>query len=365
MGLSLSSVLHNAGTVVKHPLGVIDNPEGFTNLVKQNISSVTKSAPKSNTVATSKAAAKTSSNTVAPSGATSASSSTTGSGQSMANILNQIASKQNSALDSARSNIGTDASQYQTGAGSLISTLQNGQDTINRQLQTAEQNKQQSITSLLNQLRQNGQNDAVKLSSANALGSSAANVFARGEANYGNQQKDVIGGAEQAALDQAHDSQNSLNTQVSTGLAALHQQRDSAVQTIGNQVEDALNQLDYYANGVGLSGKVQIDGLKNQIVQEALGKFSQIDNWLSQQQSGIQPLTTQQAADKAYADIQAGHTNTGNSFAYQDPNNAALNTPAPQPGQATDANGNSVDGAPTALLSSLLKKNDPNQAVTA
>jgi hypothetical protein len=325
-----------------------------------------KSAPKSNSVggksSTAGGGSPTTSNTISGG---SASTGYGGTGQSLATILNQIASKQAQAIGSGQSQFATTLGTYQTGAGTLLNTAQQGQSNVNRELQTAEQNKQQSITSLLNQLKQNSQSDSVKLSSANALGSSAADALARGEVNYGNQQRGVIGTQEQAALDQAASDQANLNSQVQTGLASLHQQRDDAVTQIGNQVADALNQLDYYANGLGLSGKVQVDALKNQVVNDGLGKLQNVDNWLTTQLASNTPVTKDQAAAKAYADIQAGNTNAGNPFTYTDPTNAATTTPATSTTQATDANGNDVDGAPTALLSTLLKKNDQTQPVTA
>lgn len=294
----------------------------------------------------------------------SASTGYNGTGQSLTSILNQIASKQAQATESGQSQFGTALQDYQTGAGTLLNTAQQGQSNINQELDTAEQNKQQSITSLLNQLKQNSQSDAVKLSSANALGSSAADALARGEVNYGNEQRGTIGAQEQAALNQANSDQSNLNTQVQTQLASLHQQRDNAVTQIGNQVADALNQLDYYANGLGLSGKVQVDGLKNQVVNQGLSQLQSVDSWLSGQLANNQPISQQQAAANAYSNIQAGQTNAGNPFTYSDPNNAATTTPAPATTQATDTSGNAVAGAPTAVLPTV-KKTDPNAPVTA
>lgn len=380
MGLSLSGIANSVAnaTGTKNLIGHAINAASDVNvalggganhvgnaILNPNVNYKGAVNPKSNTVGRGISLA---SNTIrggSPSTGTGGSASTgsSGTGQSLANILNQIASKQGQAVGSGQSQFATELGDYQTGAGSLLNTAQQGQSNINRELQTAEQNKQQSITSLLNQLKQNSQSDAVKLGSANALGSSAADALARGEVNYGNQQRDTIGTQEQAALDQASSDQSNLNSQVQTQLASLHQQRDSSVTQIGNEVSDALNQLDYYANGLGLSGKVQVDALKNQVVNDGLAKLQSIDSWLTTQLAANNPITKDQAAANAYSDIQAGNTNAGNPFTFSDPNNAATNTTAPSTTQATDASGNAVGGAPTSILP-VPKKIDPNAPVT-
>lgn len=320
---------------------------------------------KSNTVGGKSATTNATSNSVAATGGTSSG----GGGSNISTILNQIADSQNSLLDKYGNSAASSAQQLQGQASDLVGQIQSGQQNINSEIQNAEQNKQQSITALLNQLHQNTQSDAVKLSSSNALGSSAANALARGEVNYGNQQRGVIGGQEQAALQQTGNEQNTLNNQLSVGKAQLQQARDNIVSNISLQADSDLRQLDYQAQNVGMAGKVQIDALKNQIVNAAVQKLGAVDQFVTQQLAGTQPISTADAAAKAYQAIQAGQTNAGNPFTFNEANNPSSgvggtgNQVAQAQSQAVDANGNPEAGAPTAILPSLIKK-DPNAPVT-
>jgi hypothetical protein len=268
-------------------------------------------------------------------------------GPNITALLNQISDQANNIVNNGNNTFSNSANNYQTQANALLSNIQTGQAGVNKEVQTAEMNKIQSMRGLQNDLANGLRSGAVQLAGGNALDSSAANALARAYSNYGNTQRGVIGQTEANALSQAQLDQNTVNQQQTQGLAQLQQMRNDAATQVGNDVATQLQNLDYQANNAGLTGKVDIQGMKQQVVNQGLAKLAAIDSWLQGQLGANTPQNVNDAAATAYGQLQQGASNIGGNATFD------TNTTV----SPVDAQGNPVAGAFDSMLPLYLRSN--------
>jgi hypothetical protein len=343
MGITLTIPNNVSGPTITGTLGNATLPSGSTGTnIAQN------SATTNNQYLNGTIAGSAGSNTA---GTGTASSGTGGTTSNISALLSQINDQANNIVNNGQTTFANSANGYQTQANSLLSTLQAGQSNVNNEITQAEMNKQQSLHGLMNDVGNGLRSGGVQLASGNALDSSAANALARAYSNYATTQRGTIGQTEAGALSKASQDQNTLNSQQQQGLAQLSQMRNDAATSVGNDVATQLQNLDYQANSAGITGKVQIQALKQQVVNEGLAKLSSIDQWLQGQLASVTPQSTEQAAAAAYGQLQQGASNMGGNATFNTNTNI---TPV-------DAQGNPVQGAFDSLLPLYLRNNNNQQ----
>lgn len=146
------------------------------------------------------------------------------------------------------------------------------------------------------------------LSNSGAMNSSAAGELGRIYSELG-QSKTMKAGNEQALKERDIASQeDQLRAGQAFSLKDLGNQRDSIIANIGTDIQQKLQALDAESRGLGITGRVQIDALKNQVVNEGRQKLMEVNNWLQSQFGNIKSAGTDQVNKRANELQMAGQT---------------------------------------------------------
>jgi hypothetical protein len=244
-----------------------------------------------------------------------------------AGIQNYIDDGTQRAQNDAASATGTATTNYNNQALNLLDTSRQGQNTINAARTGIAQNQIQSVKSLVNNIRQGLQSGAVRLGNSNALDSSAAGAVARIESQYGNDQTNVINNEAANKNNEQDIAQGNLGIQEAEGKRTLDSFKSTSIEQIGRDLQNQLLNIDQYAGLQGMTGHVDIAGLKSRAVADAQGKLAGVDQYLQNGMSGINPLGADAVAQKAYQLNNAGVVPSGPGLSYQ------LQQPANAPAQ--------------------------------
>lgn len=208
-------------------------------------------------------------------------------------------------------------STYNTQGLNLADQLRQGQTGINQARQGIAMSQINSIKSLVDTIKQGLSGSAVTLGNSNALDSSAANAVGRIYTNYGNEQRNVINN-DAAVKGQEQDvAQTNLGTQKDEGIRNLSTYRDTVLDQISNDTQQKLASIDGIAQLQGLSGKVDINGIKQQVIQNAQDKIAAADSYIQSLIGGITPTSADDTAKNAYALANSGVQSSGPGLTYQ------------------------------------------------
>ena len=186
------------------------------------------------------------------------------------NITNSINRQKDTVVGAGNQAFGAAYNQYDQGARGLVNTIRQGQQTITRGRETTALNKLRSMGDLATSVRQGLQSGSVRLANSNALDSSAAEAMSRAYGNFQNKQSGSINN--QAALENRgfDDQQALLFAQRDDTLRGLRQYKETESQRIMLDTQQKLQALEDNASGQGVAGLVQIDALKNQVVNQGV-----------------------------------------------------------------------------------------------
>lgn len=183
-----------------------------------------------------------------------------------------------------------------------------GQNDINlarTQIGTTQIN---SIKQLQETIKNGLQGVGVQLGNSNALGSSAADAAARAYATYGNVQTNAANNTAATGNLAQDTAQNNLDITTKADLDQLNNARDAAIANIQGNAISALNNLGTLVS-VYLQGdpsQINAPAIQQQIVSNAQGELSQVDQNYQSLIGGINPMSTQQIATGAEAASNAG-----------------------------------------------------------
>lgn len=203
--------------------------------------------------------------------------------------INQINTDQDLISQSGQQAFNSVFNRYNTGARGLVDKVRTGQENIDRSRQNVELDKLNSLSGLSQQIRQGIQSGNIRLAAGNASDSSGADQLARAYQSVGTQQGNAI--FNEAALgnrDIGFD-QSELDLQASEGLRQLEVYKDEEKNKIGFDIENKLLALEEQAVGLGLNGQVEVQQMKDQIINEGIAQLLEVDNFLKQQMAGINP----------------------------------------------------------------------------
>lgn len=259
-------------------------------------------------------------------------SATTGAGGSTVDprVQSVIDAGTNSALAGGDLGANSASDQYTSQGEGLYNTTQAGQNTIDEARKSIGLNQINSIKDLMNTIKQCLQGTGVQLGNSNALDSSAAGAAARAYSNYGNVETNKINNTAADANQSQDVNQTNLNLSRDTGMATLKAFRDSSIKSIQDSAVQALSSL---ANTVAFLGgdasKIDVEGIKQKILDNAQSQLGLVDQHISGMISGVAPQTADQTAQSAYTASNAGAVPSGPNLPFQLDNSALTTTPAP------------------------------------
>ncbi len=211
----------------------------------------------------------------------------------------------------------TAGGNYNNQGNSLVEQLQQGQSGIDSARKSIAVNQINSINQLADQIRQGLAGSRVTLANSNALDSSAADAVARIYSNYGDTQRNVINNGAAIKNDEQDTAQSNLGLQRALGENNLDTYKNTTIDQIANQTQQALSSLDSLGQMQGLTGAVDINGLKQQIVKNAQDKIAAADAYVQAKLAGVQALTPDQVAQRAATLVNAGTTSSNGGLTYQ------------------------------------------------
>lgn len=217
---------------------------------------------------------------------------------------------------------GTTAGEMQSGnvAGStydsqgrdLAAQLTQGQTGINQARQGIAISQINSIKGLVDSIKSGLRGSAVNLGNSNALDSSAADAVGRIFSQYGNTQRNVINNDAAVKNSDQDVAQTNLGLQKDMGLRGLNVYKNTTLDQIANDTMQKLAALEGMGQLQGINGAVDINGIKQQVVNNAQQKIADADSYIQQLIGGINPTGADDIAKNAYALSNAGAAGSGN-----------------------------------------------------
>jgi nitrogen regulatory protein PII len=218
----------------------------------------------------------------------------------------------------------TAGSGYQTQGAQLANTINQGQTAINQKRIGIATSQINSIKGLVDNIKQGLRGSAVNLGNSNALDSSAADAVGRIFSQYGNTQRNVINNDAATQQNDQDVAQTQLGFQKDTGMQGLEQYKRDQLDKIATQAIQQLTAIDGMGQLQGIGSTVDIQGIKNQVLQNAQQKIADADKYVQGLLGGINPIGQDDIATKAYALSNAGATGSGGiGFTPLDTNPAA------------------------------------------
>jgi hypothetical protein len=212
-----------------------------------------------------------------------------------------------------------------TGQGtSLYGTIAQGQNAVDQARRSIGVNQIQSINSLVDQIRNGIQGTRVTLGNSNALDSSAADAAARIYSNFGNTQRNIINNSAAVSNNAQDVAQNNLGVQKDVGITNLNAWKDQALSTISSDTQSKLLSLDGMAklygidspNGSPIGGVVDVQGLRNQVLQHAQDQIAAADKIVQDHLNSVHQLNPDEVASQAEGLVNAGTTSSSGSQPY-------------------------------------------------
>lgn len=219
-------------------------------------------------------------------------------------------------LSSGRFGLRELGNTFDTGARGLVTTVKNSQQDIDMAREGNALNRVRSINDIASMIRQGTQSFGVRLSNMNALDSSAAEAAARAFGMFGNKQRGSVQNQFALAGRDLDVQQGRLEEQETEGARQLRTAKDLEVDRIEREIVNQLKILDAEAQGAGLTTRLAIDELKNDVISEGVQRLNSLDQWLTQQLATIDPMTPEEIEASAYQLNQAGATGSVPAYDY-------------------------------------------------
>lgn len=203
---------------------------------------------------------------------------------------------------------------FNTGARSLVDTIRTGQLGIDRGRQNVELNKLNAVSGLNEQIRQGIQSGQIQLAAGNASDSSGREQLARAYAKIGAAQaSDIYNEAALGNTDLDYD-QDALDLQAAEGLRQLDVFKEEEKNRIGFEVENELLALEEQAADLGLGGQIQVQAMKQQIIDRGIQRLLEIDSFLQEGLGQIAPQSQGQIQAEAQRLRSVGRPNEAINF---------------------------------------------------
>lgn len=192
------------------------------------------------------------------------------------------------------------ANDYTSQGINLAGQLQTGQNAINQARLNIGTSQINSIKGLVDAIKNGLQGARVGLGNSNAEDSSAADAISRIYSQYGNTQRNVINN-DAAVKNADQDAQQSqLDLQREMGVHSLSSYKDNLISQITNQAQQQLSAIDGIASLQGVSGAIDINAIKNAVVQNAQQKLADADSYIQGRLGAVNPMAADQVAKQAY-----------------------------------------------------------------
>jgi hypothetical protein len=188
---------------------------------------------------------------------------------------NNIMSGANDAINNAGTSIGS-------GILDLISSLSSGQRAIDSQAVQNELAKKQGLRGVMDHLGQGIRSGGVMLANKNAGDSSAAGALADAYGQIGRQEASQIGNQYAQGMEQVGLKQQDLSDQKDVGMRHIAENKTQVINNIVSDTQTKLAALDSAIAGASLPDRINIEGEKNNVRNQALAALQQYDQQLQQ-----------------------------------------------------------------------------------
>lgn len=217
---------------------------------------------------------------------------------SSSNTVNQQLEQQNSWKNALSGNInnivsggnaGFDVNRLdlQNQANKVMDDAQRGQRQLNTARDNQALNYMNNVEDIRNYVRDSLTGANTQLAGMGATNSSAAGEMARIYSEVGQGKLAKAGNADALKQNELNSQQGELDIAKAAALRDLNNSKEKAILTIGQDVQNKLTELDNQGRNLGLNGQVQIEALKQQVVNEGSNKLRRVSDWLNSQLSTV------------------------------------------------------------------------------
>lgn len=194
--------------------------------------------------------------------------------------INSIVSGGNAGFDVNRLDL-------QNQANKIVDDAQKGQRQLNTARDNQALNYMNNVEDIRNYVRDSLTGANTQLAGMGATNSSAAGEMARVYSEIGQGKLAKAGNADALKQNELNSQQGELDIAKAAALRDLNNSKEKAILTIGQDVQNKLTELDNQGRNLGLDGQVQIEALKQQIVNEGSNKLKAVSDWLNSQLGGV------------------------------------------------------------------------------
>lgn len=196
----------------------------------------------------------------------------------------------------AISNAGT---SINSGILDLIQNLTTGQRNIDNQSVQNELSRKQGMRGIMDQIGQGIRSGGVVLANKNAGDSSATQALADAYGQIGRQQASQVGNQFAQGQNAVALKQQDLGDQQALGVRHIGENKTQVINSIVADVQTKLAALDGAIAGASLPDRINIEGEKQNIRNQAMAALQQYDQTLQQGVSGIHVATQDENLAKA------------------------------------------------------------------
>jgi len=205
------------------------------------------------------------------------------------------------------------SSTYQGNADALINSINGSQSGINEARKGIATGQINSIRGLIDNIQQGLQGGRVSLGNTNALDSSAAQAIGRIMSQYGITQRNSINNDAAVKNDAQDVAQTNLGLTKETGLSTLHGQRQASIDTVNANTDQGLQNLESTSALRGILPTFDAAGIKSAVADHTSNLMKTIDDYITAKLGGINALTPDEVAQKAYGLSNAGVAGTASA----------------------------------------------------
>lgn len=209
-----------------------------------------------------------------------------------------ITTSQNNYTGAARQSLTDTGNTYDQKTRAFLGDLETGQGDINNGTAQNQLNLRQSMQNIIRGIQSGIRSGGVALAGMNASDSGASDALARAYAKVGNDQSGEARGQAATVNEDLQRKQGQLNTKKNEGVGDLNTWRDTETGRVRNDFGSKLDALGVSADGQGMGGTVN-RGLVDQVLNEALGRLSQIDQSRDTRLAGVQQWSPDQIMQEA------------------------------------------------------------------
>lgn len=200
--------------------------------------------------------------------------------------INNIVSGGNAGFDINRLDL-------QNQANRVMDDAQKGQRQLNMARDNQSLNYMNNVEDIRNYVRDSLTGANTQLAGMGATNSSAAGEMARIYSEVGQGKLAKAGNADALKQNELNSQQGELDIAKAAALRDLNNSKEKAILTIGQDVQNKLTELDNQGRNLGLNGQVQIEALKQQVVNEGSNKLREVSDWLNSQLGTVKGQSTE------------------------------------------------------------------------